>query len=262
MQTQLRHDWTREEVQALFTLPLNDLLFRAQSIHRLNFDPNAIQISTLCSIKTGGCPEDCNYCSQSAQFETPVKASKIMAEDEVLNAARAAKKEGATRFCMGAAWRSPKARDMEKVTALVRGVKALGLETCATLGMLTPAQAIELKEAGLDYYNHNIDTSETHYSKIITTRTFADRLATLEAVRNAGMKVCCGGILGLGESVEDRGEMLRTLANLPVHPESVPINQLTPIAGTPLEHQTPVSDLDFIRTIAVARILLPQSMVR
>ena len=262
MQTQLRHDWTREEVQALFTLPLNDLLFRAQSIHRLNFDPNAIQISTLCSIKTGGCPEDCNYCSQSAQFETPVKASKIMAEDEVLNAARAAKKEGATRFCMGAAWRSPKARDMQKVTALVRGVKALGLETCATLGMLTPAQAIELKEAGLDYYNHNIDTSETHYSKIITTRTFADRLATLEAVRNAGMKVCCGGILGLGESVEDRGEMLRTLANLPVHPESVPINQLTPIAGTPLEHQTPVSDLDFIRTIAVARILLPQSMVR
>jgi biotin synthase len=262
MQAQPRHDWTQGEVQALFALPLSDLLFRAQTIHRQNFDPNAVQISTLCSIKTGGCPEDCNYCSQSAQFDTPVKATKIMAEDEVLNAARAAKDAGATRFCMGAAWRSPKARDMEKVTALVRGVKALGLETCATLGMLTPAQAAELKAAGLDYYNHNIDTSEAHYSKVITTRTFADRLETLDAVRNAGMKVCCGGILGLGETTQDRGEMLRTLANLPVHPESVPINQLTPIAGTPLAHQTPASDLDFVRTIAVARILMPQSMVR
>ncbi len=262
MQTQPRHDWTPSEVAALFGLSLSDLLFRAQSIHRQNFDPNEVQISTLCSIKTGGCPEDCNYCSQSAQFDTPVKATKMMAEDEVLKAARAAKDAGATRFCMGAAWRSPKSRDMDKVKGLIRGVKALGLETCATLGMLTPSQAAELKAAGLDYYNHNIDTSKAHYSNIITTRTFADRLETLDAVRNAGMKVCCGGILGLGETVEDRGEMLRTLANLPVHPESVPINQLTPIAGTPLEHQSPVSDLDFVRTIAVARIVLPQSMIR
>jgi biotin synthase len=262
MQAQLRHDWKAEEVRALFALPFNDLLYRAQTLHRQYFNPNEVQISTLCSIKTGGCPEDCNYCSQSAHFDTPVTATKLMAETEVLAAARAAKEAGATRFCMGAAWRSPKDRDMEKVTALVRGVKALGLETCATLGMLSPTQAEKLKEAGLDYYNHNIDTSEAHYGKVITTRSFTDRLETLAAVRAAGMKVCCGGILGMGETVEDRAEMLRTLANLPVHPESVPINQLMPAAGTPLAGAAAVNALDFIRTIAVARMLMPASFVR
>jgi biotin synthase len=257
-----RHDWTSEEVKGLFDLPLNDLLFRAATVHRQHFDPNAVQVSTLCSIKTGGCPEDCNYCSQSASFETPVKATKLMEHDTVLEAAKKAKDAGATRFCMGAAWRSPKGRDMEKVTALVRDVKALGLETCATLGMLDTQQALQLKEAGLDYYNHNIDTSEEHYKNIITTRTFKDRLDTLEAVRNVGMKVCSGGILGLGENETDRAEMLRTLANLPKHPESVPINQLMQVKGTPLENEKPVNAVDFVRTIAVARILMPQSMVR
>ncbi|MFZ4125684.1 MAG: biotin synthase BioB [Rickettsiales bacterium] len=257
-----RHDWTSEEVKGLFDLPLNDLLFRAATVHRQHFDPNAVQVSTLCSIKTGGCPEDCNYCSQSASFETPVKATKLMEHDTVLEAAKKAKDAGATRFCMGAAWRSPKGRDMDKVTALVRDVKALGLETCATLGMLDAHQALQLKEAGLDYYNHNIDTSEEHYKNIITTRTFKDRLDTLEAVRNVGMKVCSGGILGLGENETDRAEMLRTLANLPKHPESVPINQLMQVKGTPLEKEKPVDAVDFVRTIAVARILMPQSMVR
>lgn len=258
----IRHDWTSEEVKALFALPLNDLLFRAQTVHRQHFDPNAVQVSTLCSIKTGGCPEDCNYCSQSAKFDTPVKATKLMEHDTVLEAARKAKEAGATRFCMGAAWRSPKGRDMEKVTALVRDVKALGMETCATLGMLDAGQALQLKEAGLDYYNHNIDTSEAHYKNIITTRTFQDRLDTLENVRNVGMKVCCGGILGLGETEIDRAEMLRTLANLPKHPDSVPINQLMQVKGTPLENEKQVDSVDFVRTIAVARILMPQSMVR
>lgn len=259
---QLRHDWTSAEVQGLFALPLNDLLFRAQTVHRQYFDPNAVQVSTLCSIKTGGCPEDCGYCSQSAKFDTPVKATKLMGHDEVISAAQKAKDAGATRFCMGAAWRSPKERDMEKVTNLVRDVKALGLETCATLGMLTAEQATQLKEAGLDYYNHNIDTSEEHYKNIITTRTFQDRLDTLENVRNVGMKVCCGGILGLGENETDRAEMLRTLANLSKHPESVPINQLMQVKGTPLQDALNVDSLDFVRTIAVARILMPQSMVR
>lgn len=258
----IRHDWTSAEVQGLFDLPLNDLLFRAATVHRQHFDPNAVQVSTLCSIKTGGCPEDCNYCSQSASFETPVKATKLMEHDTVLEAAKKAKDAGATRFCMGAAWRSPKGRDMEKVTALVRDVKALGLETCATLGMLDTQQALQLKNAGLDYYNHNIDTSEEHYKNIITTRTFKDRLDTLEAVRNVGMKVCSGGILGLGENEGDRAEMLRTLANLPKHPESVPINQLMQVKGTPLENEKAVDTVDFVRTIAVARILMPQSMVR
>lgn len=258
----IRHDWTSAEVQGLFDLPLNDLLFRAQTVHRQHFDPNAVQVSTLCSIKTGGCPEDCNYCSQSASFETPVKATKLMEHDSVLDAAKKAQAAGATRFCMGAAWRSPKGRDMEKVTALVRDVKALGLETCATLGMLSGEQAQQLKDAGLDYYNHNIDTSEEHYKKIITTRTFQDRLDTLENVRNVGMKVCCGGILGLGEEQVDRAEMLRTLANLPKHPESVPINQLMQVKGTPLENEKQVDAVDFVRTIAVARILMPESMVR
>ena len=262
MQAQPRHDWTSEEVRALFALPFPELLYRAQTVHRQHFNPCEVQVSTLCSIKTGGCPEDCNYCSQSAHFDTPVKATKLMAEAEVLAAARAAKEAGATRFCMGAAWRAPKERDMEKVTALVRGVKALGLETCATLGMLSPAQAAELKTAGLDYYNHNIDTSEAHYGKVITTRSFADRIDTLAAVRAAGMKVCCGGILGMGETVEDRGEMLRTLANLPVHPESVPINQLMPAKGTPLAVADAVEPMEFVRTIAVARILMPKSFVR
>ncbi len=262
MQAQPRHDWTSEEVRALFALPFPELLYRAQTVHRQHFNPCEVQVSTLCSIKTGGCPEDCNYCSQSAHFDTPVKATKLMAEAEVLAAARAAKEAGATRFCMGAAWRAPKDRDMEKVTALVRGVKALGLETCATLGMLSPAQAAELKTAGLDYYNHNIDTSEAHYGKVITTRSFADRIDTLAAVRAAGMKVCCGGILGMGETAEDRGEMLRTLANLPVHPESVPINQLMPAKGTPLAGADKVEPMEFVRTIAVARILMPKSFVR
>lgn len=257
-----RHDWTSEEVKSLFDLPLNDLLFRAHTIHRQHFDANAVQVSTLCSIKTGGCPEDCNYCSQSASFDTPVKATKLMEHDKVLEAAKKAKNAGATRFCMGAAWRSPKGRDMEKVTALVRDVKALGLETCATLGMIDVHQALQLKEAGLDYYNHNIDTSEEHYKNIITTRTFQDRLDTLEAVRSVGMNVCSGGILGLGEDETDRAEMLRTLANLPQHPESVPINQLMQVKGTPLENAQPVDAIDFVRTIAVARILMPESMVR
>jgi biotin synthase len=257
-----RHDWTLPEVKDLFTLPFNDLVFKAQCVHREHFDPNAVQVSTLLSIKTGGCSEDCGYCPQSAHFETGVKAEKLMGLDAVMDAARKAKASGASRFCMGAAWRSPKDRDMEKVTALVRGVKSLGLETCATLGMLKPEQAKELKEAGLDYYNHNLDTSEAFYKEIITTRTYQDRLDTLEHVRNAGMNVCCGGIVGMGETEETRADFLRTLANLPKHPESVPINLLVQVKGTKLDGQARVHPLDFVRTIAVARILMPKSFVR
>ena len=261
-QALIRHDWTLTEAAALFDLPFNDLLFRAQSIHRERFNANEIQISTLCSIKTGGCAEDCGYCSQSAKFDTGVKATKLMEVEPVLDAARAAKANGATRFCMGAAWRSPKSRDMEKVTTMIREVKALGLETCATLGMLTPEQAVELKDAGLDYYNHNLDTSPEYYSEIITTRTYQDRLDTLAHVREVGMKTCCGGIVGMGESRNDRVSLLVTLANLPEHPESVPVNLLMQVDGTPLKGAAALEPLEFVRTIAVARILMPTSYVR
>ncbi|MBB5575608.1 biotin synthase [Rhizobium paranaense] len=235
---------------------------RAQTIHRAHFDPNAVQMSRLLSIKTGGCAEDCGYCSQSAHYPTGLKASKLMEVERVLTEARKAKDAGATRYCMGAAWRSPKDRDMDTLVAMVEGVKALGMETCMTLGMLTETQAGELAEAGLDYYNHNIDTSERFYSEIITTRSFADRLDTLETVRMAGIKVCAGGILGMGETVDDRISMLLTLANLPVPPESVPINQLIPIPGSKLADAEPVDAIDFVRTIALARILMPTSHLR
>jgi len=257
-----RHDWTRDEVRALFMLPFPELMFRAAQVHRENFDPSEVQISTLLSIKTGGCPEDCAYCPQSAKFETGVKAEKLMDLEAVLAEARAAKAGGASRFCMGAAWRSPKDRDLEKVCDMVEGVKALGMETCATLGMLTAAQARRLKSCGLDYYNHNLDTSPEYYGEIITTRTYQDRLDTLEHVRAAGINVCCGGIVGMGENLEDRVGMVTTLASLPVHPESVPINMLVRVEGTPLGGAGTLDPLDFVRTIAVARITMPTSMVR
>jgi biotin synthase len=251
-----------ENASIIYNLPFNDLLFRAQTIHRANFDPNAIQMSRLLSIKTGGCAEDCGYCSQSAHYPTGLKASKLMEVERVLAEARKAREAGATRYCMGAAWRSPKDRDMDQVVAMVHGVKALGMETCMTLGMLTPAQSASLADAGLDYYNHNVDTSESFYSEIITTRSFADRLETLANVREAGMKVCAGGILGMGETSEDRISMLVTLANLAVPPESVPINMLIPIPGSKLADAEPVDPIDFVRTIALARILMPTSHVR
>lgn len=253
---------TLGEAKTIYNLPFNDLLLRAQTIHRAHFDPNAVQMSRLLSIKTGGCAEDCGYCSQSAHYPTGLKASKLMEVERVLTEARKAKDAGATRYCMGAAWRSPKDRDMDTLVAMVEGVKALGMETCMTLGMLTETQAGELAEAGLDYYNHNIDTSERFYSEIITTRSFADRLDTLETVRMAGIKVCAGGILGMGETVDDRISMLLTLANLPVPPESVPINQLIPIPGSKLADAEPVDAIDFVRTIALARILMPTSHLR
>ena len=258
----MRHDWEIAETLALFALPFNDLLFRAHSVHREHFNPNQVQISTLLSIKTGGCPEDCAYCPQSSQYETDVKASKLMEIATVVEEAKKAKAAGASRFCMGAAWRSPKDRDLDKVTQMVQEVKALGMETCVTLGMLEPSQAVRLKEAGLDYYNHNIDTSESFYEEIITTRTFADRLNTLDNVRSAGINVCCGGIVGMGETVKDRAGMLVTLANMPIQPESVPINLLVQVKGTALESVARVDSLEFVRTIAVARILMPKSFVR
>ena len=257
-----RNDWTREEVRALFALPFPELIFRAAQVHRDNFDPSEVQISTLLSIKTGGCPEDCAYCPQSAKFETGVKAEKLMDLEAVLAEARAAKAGGASRFCMGAAWRSPKDRDLEKVCDMVEGVKALGLETCVTLGMLTSEQAKRLKTCGLDYYNHNLDTSPEFYGEIISTRTYQDRLDTLEHVRAAGINVCCGGIVGMGEKLDDRIGMIATLASLPVHPESVPINMLVRVEGTPLAQTAAIEPLDFVRTIAVARITMPASMVR
>jgi biotin synthase len=257
-----RHDWTREDVRALFDLPFPELMFRAQSVHRENFDPAEVQISTLLSIKTGGCPEDCAYCPQSAKYDTGVHAEKLMALDAVLAEARAAKDSGASRFCMGAAWRSPKDRDLDQVCAMVEGVKALGLETCATLGMLTGGQAQRLKESGLDYYNHNLDTSPEFYGEIITTRTYQDRLETLDHVREAGIHVCCGGIVGMGETRADRVGMIATLASLPVHPESVPINMLVKVAGTPLAAEGALDRIEFVRTIAVARITMPRSVVR
>ena len=258
----VRQDWTREEVRALFALPFPDLIFEAQRIHRLHFDPREVQISTLLSIKTGGCPEDCGYCAQSVKYDTGVKAEKLMSLDTVLREARAAKDAGASRFCMGAAWRSPKDRDLDSVCTMVEGVKALGLETCVTLGMLTAPQAGRLKEAGLDYYNHNIDTSPEHYGNIITTRCYQDRLDTLSHVREAGINVCCGGIVGLGEGAEDRVSMITTLASLPAHPESVPINMLVQVEGTPLAGVEKLDPIEFVRTIAVARITMPKSMVR
>jgi biotin synthase len=250
------------QAKIIYNLPFNDLLFRAQTVHRANFDPNAVQLSRLLSIKTGGCAEDCGYCSQSAHSPTGLKASKLMIVEKVVAEARKAKAEGATRYCMGAAWRSPKDRDMETLVAMVGGVRALGMETCMTLGMLSPAQAGELAKAGLDYYNHNIDTSEEFYSEIITTRTFADRLETLSNVREAGMKVCAGGILGMGETTDDRISMLVTLANLQPAPESVPINMLIPIPGSRLADADPVDPIEFVRTIALARILMPSTHVR
>lgn len=253
---------TLEDAEIIYHLPFNDLLFRAQQIHREHFDPNAIQMSRLLSIKTGGCPEDCGYCSQSAHYPTGLKASKLMEVERVFVEARKAKDGGATRYCMGAAWRNPKERDMEALVAMVEGVKALGMETCMTLGMLTPDQCEKLADAGLDYYNHNVDTSKRYYPEIITTRSFEDRLDTLANVRDSGIKVCAGGILGMGETVEDRISMLVTLANLPVSPESVPINMLIPIPGSKLADATPVDPIDFVRTIALARILMPRSHVR
>ena len=257
-----RSDWTREEIATLFALPFPELLFRAQCAARAHFDPTLVQTSTLISIKTGGCPEDCGYCSQSAKYDTGVKASKLMSVEVVLADARAAKQAGASRFCMGAAWRSPKDRDLDSVCQMVEGVKALGMETCVTAGMLTADQASRLKQAGLDYYNHNLDTSPEYYRHIVTTRTYKDRLETLEHVRSAGIAVCCGGIVGMGESANDRVGLIHALATLPVHPESVPINALVQIEGTPQQLAAPLDPIDFVRTIAVARITMPKSMVR
>jgi biotin synthase len=259
-------DWTRDEVRQLFGLPFNDLLFRAHAVHRQFFDPAKVQISTLMSIKTGGCPEDCGYCPQSVHFDTGLEAGALVPLAEVRKAAAAARERGATRFCMGAAYRHPKPGALEKITEMVRAVSALGLETCATLGMLRPEQADALKEAGLDYYNHNLDTSESFYPQVISTRTYGDRLDTLRHVRAAGLKVCCGGILGLGEGEGDRIDLLHTLATLPEHPESVPINQLVQVEGTPLASrlagQEALDPLAFVRVIAVARILMPASRIR
>jgi biotin synthase len=258
----IRHDWTRAEVAALFALPFPELIFRAAELHRTHFDPTEVQISTLLSIKTGGCPEDCAYCPQSAKYDTGVKAEKLMEVEKVLAEARAAKAAGASRFCMGAAWREPKERDLDSVCAMVEGVKALGMETCVTLGMLTGEQAQRLRQSGLDYYNHNLDTSPEFYGKIITTRCYQDRLDTLAHVRAAGINVCSGGIVGMGEGLDGRVGMIATLASLPVHPESVPINMLVQVEGTPLAGTPALDPLDFVRTIAVARICMPASMVR
>ena len=258
----IRHDWTRDEVGVLFALPFNELLHRAHSTHREYHDPNAVQVSTLLSIKTGGCPEDCAYCPQAARYDTGVQAQKLMSVEAVLERAQAAKDAGASRFCMGAAWRGPKDRDVLKVAEIVRAVKGLGLETCATLGMLSGPQADTLKAAGLDYYNHNLDTAPEFYGEVIHTRQFQDRLDTLDHVRAAGMKTCCGGIVGMGESRDQRAGLLQTLANLPEHPQSVPINQLVQVEGTPLAGTAVLDPFEFVRTIAVARLLMPASMVR
>lgn len=257
-----RHDWRIEEINALFALPFNDLVFKAQSIHRQHFDPNHVQVSTLLSIKTGACPEDCKYCPQSARYDTGLEKERLLEIEKVIERAKEAKAAGSTRFCMGAAWRNPKQRDMPYVTDMVREVKKLGLETCMTLGMLDQPQAQALKEAGLDYYNHNLDTSPEYYGDIITTRTYQDRLTTLENVRSAGMNVCSGGIVGMGESADDRSGLLQQLANLPQHPESVPINMLVKVKGTPLDNVDDLEPFEFIRTIAVARIIMPKSYVR
>jgi biotin synthase len=262
----VRHDWTKAEIAALFGLPFMELVFRAASVHRQSFDPSEVQLSQLLSVKTGGCAENCGYCSQSAHFDTGLKASKLMPVDEVMQAARAAKDGGAQRFCMGAAWRELKDRDLPALAEMIGGVKAMGLETCATLGMLRPDQATALKDAGLDYYNHNLDTSPAYYENVVTTRTYADRLETLQAVANAGMKTCCGGIVGMGEAREDRVSFLHQLATLPHHPDSLPINSLVAVTGTPLGEKAArdggISGIEFVRTVAVARIVCPKAMVR
>lgn len=258
----LRHDWQLHEVNALYELPFNDLLFRAHTLHRAHFNPNAVQVSSLLSIKTGGCPEDCGYCSQSAHHKADIERQKLMEVETVIEEARKARAMGADRFCMGAAWRKPNERDFERILQMVKGVKALQMETCMTLGMLDADQAARLGEAGLDYYNHNLDTSPEYYGEIITTRTYEDRLQTLEHVREVGMNVCAGGIIGMGESRSDRASLLRMLATLPKHPESVPINMLVQVEGTPLEDVAALDPLEFVRTIAVARILMPESYVR
>jgi biotin synthase len=257
-----RHDWTLDEVQALFALPFPELVFQAASVHRRWFDPAQVQRSQLLSVKTGGCAEDCGYCSQSAHFDTGLKASRLMVVEAVLGEARAARDAGAQRFCMGAAWRELKDRDLPQLAAMIGGVKAIGLETCATLGMLTGEQARALKAAGLDYYNHNLDTGPDYYGQVVTTRTYDDRLATLEAVRAAGVSVCCGGIVGMGETRRDRAGLLHALATLPEHPDSLPVNALVPIPGTPLGHSEPIDGLEFVRTIAVARLVCPKAVVR
>jgi len=259
---ELRNDWQIGEIKALFELPFNDLLFKAHSIHRETFDPNKVQVSSLLNIKTGACPEDCSYCSQSSKYDTGLEREKLMEVEEVLKQAQNAKNKGATRFCMGAAWRNPTDKSLDKVIPMIQGVKAMGMETCVTLGMLSSKQAAVLKEAGLDYYNHNIDTSKENYSNVVTTREFQDRLDTLEAVKEANINVCSGGILGMGETETDRASMLQSLANLEKHPDSVPINLLVPIPGTPFENVKPPSESEFVRTIAVARILMPHSVVR
>ncbi len=258
----VRNDWSLAEVQALFDLPFMDLLYQAQTVHREFHAPNTVQVSTLLSIKTGSCPEDCAYCPQSVRYDTGLATEELMELEAVIDRARAAKAAGTTRFCMGAAYRAPKPKDLRKVTAMIRAVKALGLETCATLGMVNAAQAQELKAAGLDYYNHNLDTSPRYYEKIISTRTYQERLDTLQAVRDAGMSVCCGGIVGMGETPADRVEFLQILATLPEHPQSVPINQLVRVSGTPLADTAALDPFDFVRTVAVARILMPRSYVR
>lgn len=259
---EVRNNWTLEEVNALFEMPFNDLLFEAQVVHRQHFDPNQVQVSTLLSIKTGACPEDCKYCPQSARYDTGLEKERLLEVEKVIQRAREAKQTGSTRFCMGAAWRNPKDRDMPYVLEMVREVKKLGLETCMTLGMLTRDQAVALKQAGLDYYNHNLDTSPEFYGDIITTRTYQDRLDTLQNVRDAGMNVCSGGIVGMGEKSNDRSGLLMQLANLERHPESVPINMLVKVEGTPLDKVDDLEPFEFIRTIAVARILMPKSYVR
>lgn len=259
---QIRQDWSIEEVETLLSLPLNDLLFKAHSIHRQYFDPNAVQVSTLLSIKTGACPEDCKYCPQSVRHHADVEAKPLMDVETVLARARAAKAAGATRFCMGGAWRRPKDKDLTQICEMISQIKALEMETCLTVGMLTPAQAERLADAGLDFYNHNLDTSESYYKEIISTRTYSDRLKTLENVRAAGLKVCCGGILGMGESRSDRAALLHRLATLPEHPESVPINELVQVEGTPLYGADRIDSIEFVRTVAVARILMPRAHVR
>jgi len=258
----VRHNWQLTEISALLDMPFNDLLFKAQTVHRENFDPNEVQISTLLSIKTGACPEDCGYCSQSSKYETSLEKERLLPIQEVIDQATEAKANGSSRFCMGAAWRNPTDKNLEKVIDMIKAVKGLGMETCVTLGMLTEAQTLRMKEAGLDYYNHNLDTSPEYYDKVITTRSYDDRLDTLAHVRNAGINVCSGGIVGMGETEKDRASLLQQLANLPVHPQSVPINMLVQVEGTPLFNADKLDHLEFIRTIAVARIIMPKSFVR
>ena len=258
----LRHDWTRTEIEALLALPFPELLRQAGDAHRMHFDPSEVQVSTLLSVKTGGCPEDCAYCPQAQRYHTGVEATKLMDTDAVVEKARQAKAAGASRFCMGAAWRSPKDRDIPKVADMIREVKALGLETCATLGMLTADQARQLKDAGLDYYNHNLDSGPEYYAQVVTTRTYQDRLDTLQHVRDAGMATCCGGVVGMGEARRDRASLLHALATLPEHPDTVPINRLVQVEGTPLHGTTELDPFEFVRTIAAARIMMPKSMVR